>query len=124
MLTWSPPVLSPTSGRKPIWKPAGAPPGNQSATNSSAFVALPLTNTADCPGARLLTPSSGTAEEKSAWLSFIFQPVRSTLAAPTLVSSNQSAATGLLPLLHGATSVTATCADEVPPPAADVTVSL
>jgi len=44
----------------------------------------------------------------------------STLAAPTLVSSNQSAATGLLPLLQGATSVTAICALEVPPPPEEV----
>lgn len=123
MLTWSPPVPSPTSGSQPIWTPAGVPPGNQSVANSVAFVELPLTKTADWPGARLLTPSSGTEEEKSAWLSFIRQPVRSTLPTPTFVSSNQSALNGLSPLDQGAISVTATSASEVPP-WFDCTVSL
>src|SRR5882757_5119756 len=125
MLTWSPLVLSPgPSGSQPIWKPVGAPLGYQSAMNSLAFASVPLTNTAECPGARLVTPSIASDEAKEAWLSFIRQPVRSTLVVPTLVSSNQSAATGLLPLLHGATSVIAICAAEVPPAPAGVTVSL
>ncbi len=71
-----------------------------------------------------MTPSSGALPEKpAAWLSIIRQPVRLTLVAPTLVSSNQSAATGLLLLPQGETSVIATCAEEVPPLTA-VTVSL
>ncbi len=85
---------------------------------------MPSISTADSPGARLVAPSHGTAEAKDAWSSLIRQPVRSTLVVPTLVSSNQSAATGLLPLLHGATSVTATCAEELPPLPFGVTVSL
>src|SRR6202012_1201753 len=89
---------------------------NQSASNAVAVAAVPSTNTAEPPGARLVTPSRGAAPEKpAAWLSIIFQPVRSTLVVPTLVSSNQSAATTLLPLPHGATSVIAICAVEVPP---------
>src|ERR1700759_1049540 len=122
MLTWSPSVLRPGPlGIQPTFKPAGAP--LQSALKELAVASVPSISTADSPGARLVTPSHGTDEAKDAWLSLIRQPVMSTLVVPTLVSSNQSAATGLLPLLHGATSVIATCADEVPPLLA-VTVSL
>ena len=61
----------------------------------------------DSPGAMLATPF----ERDRAWrtrceLSSTFQPVRSTGAVPVLVTSNQSAPYGLLPLLQGETSVT------------------
>src|ERR1700759_1231802 len=96
MLTWSPSVLRPGPlGIQPTFKPAGAP--LHSALNG--LVPLP----------------EGTDGAKAVCLWLIRQPVMSTLVVPTLVSSNQSAATGLLPLLHGGTSVTATCAAEVPP---------
>src|ERR1700712_4671387 len=125
MLTWSASVLRPSAlGTQPIWKPAGTAVGDQSAFNSFAVASVPSTNTAEWPGARLVTPSSGALAEKPAgWLSIIRQPVRSTLVVPTLVSSNQSAANGLLPLPQAETSVIATCAEEVPPPDG-VTVSL
>src|ERR1700729_4054203 len=113
MLTWSPPVLRPcASGTQPTWEPAAWLFGveNQSVLNSFAVVSVPSTSTAELPGARLVTPSSGALPEKpAAWLSIIRQPVRSTLVVPTLVSSNQSAATELLPLPQAETSVTATC---------------
>ena len=50
-------------------------------------------------------PLSATAAAGEPELSSIFQPVISTAVAFVLVTSNQSAATGLLPLDHGATSV-------------------
>jgi hypothetical protein len=52
----------------------------------------------------LVMPFSATAEPKASELSSIFQPVISTALDPLFVTSNQSAATGLLPLDHGATS--------------------
>ena len=58
----------------------------------------------DSPGAMVVTPFSGTAAANDSELSSIFQPVMSTAAPPMLVTSNQSAPTGLLPLDHGATS--------------------
>src|SRR5262245_47466004 len=58
------------------------------------------------PGAMLVTPFKGTAAANDSELSSILQPVMSTAAPPTLVTSNQSAPTGLLPLDHGATSET------------------
>ena len=59
----------------------------------------------DSPGAMLVMPLKGTAAAKDSELSSTFQPVMSTGPAPVLVTSNQSAPTGLLPLDHGATSV-------------------
>src|SRR5688500_15567035 len=58
----------------------------------------------DSPGAMAAIPASGAAAPKDADASSIFQPVRSTGWAVVLVTSNQSAATGLLPLAQGATS--------------------
>src|SRR5215212_130119 len=58
----------------------------------------------DSPGAMLEIPASGTATPNDAELSSIFQPVMSMAVSLTLVTSNQSAATGLLPLDQGATS--------------------
>src|SRR5262245_29380736 len=55
----------------------------------------------DSPGARLVMPFKATALSNRAESSSIFQPVMVTLVAPVFVSSNQSAAYGLLPLLHG-----------------------
>src|SRR5262245_36935509 len=55
-----------------------------------------------------VTMRSATAEPNEYELSSIFQPVMSTVVAPRFVTSNQSAASGELPLDHGATSVTAT----------------
>ena len=60
----------------------------------------------DSPGAMLVMPFSVTAAAGDSELSSTFQPVMSTALAPVLVTSNQSAPTGLLPLDHGATSVT------------------
>ena len=58
----------------------------------------------DSPAAMLVMPFSATAEANASELSSIFQPVMSTAVPPMFVTSNQSAATGLLPLDHGATS--------------------
>ncbi len=58
----------------------------------------------DCFGAMLLTPVRAIALANAFELSSTFQPVRSTACVPVLVTSNQSAAYGLLPLLHGETS--------------------
>ena len=52
----------------------------------------------------LVMPLSATAEAKESELSSTFQPVMSMAVDPRFVTSNQSAATGLLPLDHGATS--------------------
>src|SRR5262245_51615449 len=54
----------------------------------------------------LATPTIGTDTAKLFELSSILQPVMSTAAPPTLVTSNQSARYGLLLLAQGATSVT------------------
>src|ERR1700744_6299884 len=121
MLTWLASLFSPTSGSQPTCGVVVAP-GNQSALKAATSCSptlggpssLPSTKTADSPGARLLTPSSGTAEVKDSWLSFIFQPASSTLVVPTLVSSNQSFSNGLWPLLQGATSGIATWGAELP----------
>ena len=53
----------------------------------------------------LVMPLRASEETKAAELSSTFQPVMFTGLSLTLVTSNQSAATGLLPLDHGATSV-------------------
>src|SRR4051794_21391440 len=62
-------------------------------------------NTTDCPGAMLEIPLSAIAPAKALELSSTFQPLTLTGVVPVLVTSNQSAAYGLLPLLHGDTSV-------------------
>ena len=54
----------------------------------------------------LVMPPNAKAAAGDSELSSTFQPVMFAARAPTLVTSNQSAATGLLPLLHAATSVT------------------
>src|SRR5262245_47741686 len=55
----------------------------------------------DSPGARLLMPFKATEVSNEAESSSIFQPAMLTGVAPVFVSSNQSAAYGLFPLLHG-----------------------
>src|SRR5262245_45571080 len=60
----------------------------------------------DSPGAMLVIPPRANAAVGDSEPSSTFHPVMSTALAPMLVTSNQSAATGLLPLLHSATSVT------------------
>src|SRR5262245_47590517 len=62
--------------------------------------------TTDSPGAMLVMPLSATAAAKEPELSSIFQPVMSIVWVVLLVSSNQSAMPGLLPLAQGATSDT------------------
>ena len=52
----------------------------------------------------LVIPFNATAAAGDCELSSTFQPVISTATALVLVTSNQSAPTGLLPLDHGATS--------------------
>ena len=54
----------------------------------------------------LVTPLSAIALANAFELSSTLKPVRSTACAPVLVTSNQSAPYGLLPLLHGETSET------------------
>ena len=58
----------------------------------------------DSPAAMLVMPLSDTALPKELELSSIFQPVMSMALEPELVTSNQSARKGLLPLDQGATS--------------------
>ncbi len=76
----------------PIWKPAGTLPPNQAVLKASAFEASPSTKIADCPGVRLDTPFSATALASRFDSSSNFQPVRSIVVVPVLVSSHQSAA--------------------------------
>src|ERR1700722_15902962 len=64
-------------------------------------------NTAALPAGMVETPPSATAELFESELSSIFQPVRSTVLEPVLVTSNQSAAYAML-LPVGSTSVMAT----------------
>src|SRR5262249_53086033 len=75
----------------------------------------------DSPGAILVMPFSATDEPNEFELSSIFQPLIIAVAVPTLVTSNQSAATGLLPLDHGETSEMTI---EGVPPVGAVTVSV
>src|SRR5262245_6012691 len=70
--------------------------------------------TAERPAGMRETPRSGTALPNALELSSIFHPARSTGSVPTFVTSNQSAAYGALPLLHGLTSETISCAAIVP----------
>ena len=58
----------------------------------------------DSPAAMLVMPDRATAEAGKPELSSIFQPVMSMAKAEVLVTSNQSAPTGLSPLDQGATS--------------------
>src|SRR5215813_2868776 len=74
----------------------------------------------DSPGAMLVTPFNGTDTANEFELSSIVQPTRLTDAVPKLVTSNQSAATGLLPLDQGAASVIARLIGP-PPPAGVIT---
>src|SRR5262245_37007093 len=60
--------------------------------------------TTDSPALMLVIPARATAAAGDPELSSIFQPVMSTANAVPFVTSNQSAATGLFPLDHGATS--------------------
>lgn len=62
------------------------------------------TKMTDSSGAIVVTPFKATALANAPELSSTFQPVMSSAVAPLLVTSNQSAPTGLLPLDHGATS--------------------
>ncbi len=59
----------------------------------------------DSPAPMLVMPSRATEDAKLLELSSNLQPVMFVALVPMLVSSNQSAATGELPLDHGATSV-------------------
>ena len=71
----------------------------------------------DSPGAMSVTPVSATAVPKALELSSILQPAMFTAVAPVFVTSNQSAPTGLFPLLQGATSeMTSDEAGGVSPP--------
>ena len=58
----------------------------------------------DSPGSMLVIPFRATDAAKEPELSSILQPVMSATKAVLFVTSNQSAARGLLPLDHGATS--------------------
>src|SRR5262249_39775857 len=58
----------------------------------------------DSPAPMLVIPLRGTAKLKELELSSIFQPLMFTALAPVFGNANQSSATGLLPLDHGATS--------------------
>src|SRR5262249_6796970 len=58
----------------------------------------------DSPAAMLAMPFNAMADPKDLESSSIFHPVISTAALPRFVTSNQSAASGLFPLDHGATS--------------------
>ena len=60
----------------------------------------------DSPALIVVIPLIGTEDAKELELSSIFHPVMVTAVVPVLVNSNQSAATGLFPLDHGATSDT------------------
>src|SRR5262245_56207339 len=59
----------------------------------------------DSPAPMLVMPVSNTPDAAELDSSSIFQPVMSIASVPVLVTSNQSAAYGVLPLPHGATSV-------------------
>src|SRR5215813_11923030 len=69
----------------------------------------------DSPGAMLVTPFNGTDTANEFELSSIVQPTRLTDAVPKLVTSNQSRASGLLPLDQGAASVIARLIGPPPP---------
>src|SRR4051812_25847026 len=58
----------------------------------------------DSPGAMEVMPLRATAAPNELELSSIFQPAMLTAVGPVLVTSNQSAPTGLLLLAQGATS--------------------
>ena len=107
--TASPPVPKPTP--EPVYEPTCKPAGgllpnqvfkNFALVESGVDVSMKIT---DSPGAILVMPFSATEAANEPELSSIFQPVMSALVALVLVTSNQSAATGLLPLDQGATSV-------------------
>src|SRR5262245_17245080 len=87
---------------------------NQAARNDAAVLASPSTNATDRPAARTPAPLRATAPTGALELSSIFQPVMSTGPAPRLVTSNQSAAYGVEPLLHGETSETISVVAFVP----------
>ena len=69
------------------------------------LMVAPSMKITDSPAPMLVIPLRATAEAKLLELSSNFQPVMFTALVPLLVSSNQSAATGELLLLQGATSV-------------------
>src|SRR5262245_42570910 len=64
----------------------------------------PSLKVTDSPAPILLMPLNATAAANELELSSIFQPVMSMAEAEVLVTSNQSAPTGLSPLDQGATS--------------------
>src|SRR5258708_5320678 len=70
----------------------------------AAFAELLSIKITDSPAPMLVMPLRDTAELKEFELSSILQPVMLIAVEPVFVTSNQSAATGLLPLDHGATS--------------------
>ena len=93
-LTASTLPLSPTPEPPyvPIRKVAGGAPPNQAVTKLLTVVLIVLSmRIADWPGAMLPTPRIGTDSATSFELSSMVQPVMSTAAEPTLVTSNQSA---------------------------------
>src|SRR5262245_53838454 len=65
---------------------------------------LPSMKITDDPAGMLVTPRRATEAANEPELSSMRQPVISTSNAVVLVTSNQSAPTGLLPLDHGAAS--------------------
>ena len=93
----------------PTCSPGGGFAPNHSDRNAAALpaavcpepVSMKMT---DSPGAIVVTPFSASDEPKENELSSTRQPEMFAAAVPTLVTSNQSSPTGLLPLDHGATS--------------------
>ena len=73
---------------------------------SAAPVVGDSKNITDSPALIVVIPLITTEEANELELSSIFHPVMFTAVVPVLVNSNQSAATGLFPLDHGATSDT------------------
>src|SRR5262252_1646117 len=74
------------------------------ASSDELAVSMKIT---DSPGLMLATPFRGTETANEFELSSIVQPTRLTADVPKFVSSNQSEASGLLPLDQGAASVIA-----------------
>ena len=66
---------------------------------------------AEAPGASEVTPDIGTETLAELELSSMVQSVRFAVVPPRLVTSNQSLASVLLPLDHGATSEMTTWVD-------------
>src|SRR5450432_565757 len=74
------------------------------ASSDELAVSMKIT---DSPALMLATPFNGTETANELELSSMVQPTRLTDEVPKFVSSNQSDASGLLPLDQGAASVIA-----------------